>query len=854
MKLWKTLFLVAGLAMTTGAFAVQVSSDLDYLPQDVTYDPAIPRPEAVLGYPVGTWHVRHDQIVSYLYRLAEASPRIEIEEMGRSHEQRPILLLTISSPDNLNKVDSLRQAHLKSLHETVPQDTPLMLWMGYSVHGNEPSGANAGLLVAYYLAAAQGPEIDKLLSEAVILLEPALNPDGLSRFAQWANMHKGENLVADANHREHWEAWPSGRTNHYWFDLNRDWLLLTHPESRARIAQYHRWRPHVLTDFHEMGTDSTFFFQPGIPSRKNPWTPYANVELTNALGEFHAAALDRNKQLYFTQEGFDDFYYGKGSTYPDAHGSIGILFEQASSRGHLQESIHGPLSFPATIQNQVTTSLSTFAGALANADTLKQYQRGFANETAKIAKADEMSGYLLSEGRDSSRFRALLDILKQHQIQLMGLEKDVERNGRTFAASQTVFVPLAQPQYRLIKSIFSTRTSFKDNTFYDVSNWNLPLAFNIDYQPVERGFWRKLPLMEQLPVLGQGQSDIQPQGYAYAFSWQDSNAPRLLQELLEAGFMVKAASSPFTALTTQGKVAFESGTMVIPSALKQPQDWTATLARAAEDAGIRVWTLESGLTPEGNDLGSRSMDLVELPKVLLVGGEGTSQYEVGEIWHYLDQRVGLPATIVDMDKLAKVGLEDYSHLILADGNYSDLGEDLSKDIEAWIKDGGVLLAQKRAAKWAGKQEWLKASFVSDKDIKGAFVTDGLRYGDREVLEGKQRIAGAVFGAELDVSHPLAFGIQETDIAFLRNSTLAMYAPDKPFITVSRYQDKPLLAGYASEELQKLLGGKVNLVAHRLGKGKVIGVTDTLAFRGYWYGTSRFISNALYLADFIDAEG
>ncbi|GGD77127.1 M14 family metallopeptidase [Lacimicrobium alkaliphilum] len=851
---WLQIALMAVVLSGISNVHAQVESDLDYLPDTVSYDQAVPKPESVLGYPVGTWHVRHDQLVSYMRALAQSSPRVSIEEMGRSHEQRPLLLLTFSSKKNQQQIDDIRQQHLQSLEGQNNSDLPLVLWMGYSVHGDEPSGANAALLIAYYLAAAQGPEVDKLLDEAVILMEPALNPDGLSRFAQWANMHKGENMVADANHREHWQHWPSGRTNHYWFDLNRDWLLLTHPESRARLKQYHNWRPHVVTDFHEMGTNSTYFFQPGVPSRKNPWTPDNNVSLTEAMGEYHAKALDDTQQLYFTQEGFDDFYYGKGSTYPDAHGSVGILFEQASSRGHLQESVHGELSFPQTIQNQITTSLSTFAGALANKASLSEHLQSFTDEALQLAKNDDLSGYLLTEARDKSRFKALLEILRQHQIQVKGLSKSIERNGQRFAPEDSVFVPLNQPQYRLIKSIFSTRTSFDDNTFYDVSNWNLPLAFNIEYEEVERGFWRKLPLTDSLPDFDPVLAEPAENAYAYAFSWQDSKAPALLQALLEHDTQVKIASTAFTAITPRGKVSFEPGAVLIPAALKQPEGWRDIVRQHSNQHHIKLWSVTSGLTPQGNDLGSRTMALVKQPKVMMIAGAGSSQYEAGEIWHYFDQRVGLPLTILDMDRLRSVSLSGYSHIIMADGNFSGIADKQVKAIQDWVEQGGVLITQKRAAKWASENDLLKATFMSQKELSSGFDTTKLSYADKDALEAKKRIAGAVFSAEIDPSHPLGFGYSQRALHFLRNSTLAMHVPAAPFVTVSRYTTKPLKAGYASEEMIEHMAGKANIVAHKLGRGKVIGVTDNLSFRGYWYGTSRILSNAIYLSDFIDAEG
>ncbi|MDF2179246.1 M14 family metallopeptidase [Aliiglaciecola sp. CAU 1673] len=852
MKLWHQLviFCLFCSMLAQG----QPSKASDYLPKGLTFDATVPTPESVLGYPVGQWHVRHDQLVHYMTLLAKSSPRVSIDEIGRTHEQRPLLMLKFTSKANQQRLDGLKEKHLQGLVEGDVEDAPLVIWLGYSVHGDEPSGANASMLVAYYLAAAQGKEVEALLEKAIVLIDPSLNPDGLSRFAQWANMHKGQNLVADKVHREHVQAWPGARTNHYWFDLNRDWLLLTHPESRARIAQFHQWRPNVMADFHEMGTDSTYFFQPGVPSRKNPWTPDANVTLTNSLAKFHAAAFDKTGQLYFTEEGFDDFYYGKGSTYPDALGSVGILFEQASSRGHLQDSVHGPLAFPDTVQNQVLTSLSTLEGALENASALKRYQQEFAQDTLKLAREDEVAGYLLTEAEDMSRMRALLAILKQHQIEIKGLSKDMEREGKTFLAQNSIFIPLEQPNYRLIKSIFSTRTSFEDNTFYDVSNWNLPLAFNIDYAPVERRFWRKLPLTDTVPGFMQTPLTLQQNAYAYVFSWQDSQAPRLLKALLDEGVQAKIASTGFSAQTTQGNVSLKPGAIILPKGLKQPGDWVEIIDRQARTLGIPVWSVVTGLTEQGSDLGSRKMLMAKAPKVLLVGGESTSQYELGEVWHALDLRLGIAASLVEVERLAKIDLSQYSHVIMVDGNYKSISEQISKSLEQWINAGGVLIAQKRAAKFAADKDWLKANFLSKEDINSAFDFNNLIYADKENLKSRQDVAGAVFEAELDLSHPLFFGYREPTLSYLRDSNLIMRMPNRPFVAPSRYTRAPLKAGYASEEIQRLIASSANVVAHNVGKGKVIAVVDNLNFRGYWYGTSRVLSNALYLASFIDAEG
>ena len=343
--------------------------ELNYYLPEINYNDDIPTPESLLNYQIGEWHISHDQLVYTVKALCESSDRCIFREYGRTHENRPLVNLIISHPDNLKDLDNLVDKHAQltdpnNSNQVDTDNTPLIIYQGYSVHGNESSGANASPLIAYHLLAGEGAEVEKLLKNTIVILDPCYNPDGLQRFSTWANSNRHMTLSPDPKGREFNEVWPGGRTNHYWFDLNRDWLFTIHPSSQARINNFHKWKPDILTDHHEMGSNSTFFFQPGVPSRTNPNTPPINQQLTEDIGQFHAAALDSIGSLYYTKESFDDFYYGKGSTYPDINGCIGILFEQASARGHLRETRNGLLSFPFTIRNQFVTALSTQKAAL----------------------------------------------------------------------------------------------------------------------------------------------------------------------------------------------------------------------------------------------------------------------------------------------------------------------------------------------------------------------------------------------------------------------------------------------------------------------------------------------------------
>ncbi|CAM3930361.1 M14 family zinc carboxypeptidase [Rheinheimera salexigens] len=837
--------------LSLALFSCLSIAQIQYAPQ--AEKPSLPSPKQVLGFEVGQWHVRHDQIQNYFEQLAEKSDRTQLEVIGYSHEQRPMLQMVISAPENLSRLHDIRQQHIAAARgDAKPNDNaPVVIWLGYSIHGNEPSGANASLLLAHYLASSDDPQVVNWLKNAVILVQPSLNPDGNDRFALWANMHKGMTPVADRQSREHNEPWPNGRPNHYWFDLNRDWLLLQHPESKARIAQYQQWLPNIVADYHEMGTDSTFFFQPGIPSRNSPFTPERNFELTRKLAKYHAAALDKNSKLYYTEESFDDFYVGKGSTYPDVQGSVGILFEQASSRGHIQESINGDLSFPDTIQNQFTASLSMIQGAVEQRLSLLNYQHQFYNDAKQQARDEKISGYILTETADKSRLAALLDNLQRHHISVYPLRKDFKDGGEKYSAGNSYYVPLQQAQYRFIKAVFSTETLFNDNTFYDVSAWTLPYAYNIQFKAVKNSP-SKSHLDDswvQNPVVS---TELTAGAYGYAFNWQDQQAPLLLQAILAEGLQVRAAMNDFTADTPQGQVDLLKGAMVLPAGL-QSGDWFARLQRVQQQFNLPIYAITTGLTAKGSDLGSRNFVPVTMPTVLLIAGPGISSGEAGEAWYNIERLGGISPSMVEPQRFGSINLSRYSHIVLPDGNYSQWSDTDVTKLKTWLQQGGVLWAHKRAAMWLAERKILKAETWSAAEMYSLISSDNLSYADQEQLGGKRRLAGAIYQAQLDLSHPLAFGFSHADLPVFKNSVLLLKPSEQPFVNVALYSAAPQLAGYTAAEYIPRISQSAALMAHNFGKGKVIAMTDNPVFRGYFFGSSRLLINALYLGHSLDAR-
>lgn len=825
----------------------------DFLPKDILLNSKIPLPSSTLGFEIGQRHVRHDQLRNYFYSLASQSERVHLTSMGKTPQQREQLLVTISSPKNLENLENILNARdlfsksNKPIKQQNSSDSPLVIWLGYSVHGDEISGANAAMIVAYYLAANNDKKMSDLLANTVIVLEPSINPDGMDRFVNWVSTYRNSTDNSDVNHIEHHQDWVTGRTNHFWFDLNRDWLLLSQQESQHRLKYFHQYQPHVVGDFHEMGHNSSYFFQPGIQSRTHPLTPKRNIELTTTLATFHAAALDKQQRLYYSEENFDDFYYGKGSTYPDINGSIGVLFEQASSRGMQQETINGLLTLEFSIENHVTTSISTINGAWENRKQLKQYRSDFYQQSNKLAKNENFSGYLLHEIKDNYRLNTLLSKLAQHKIKVYPLSENFEFEDKNYQKDNSYYVPLAQPQFRLIQALFNKQTTFKDNTFYDVSGWTMPLAMNITSIKIDRT--RGLKLAEQtwkMPTTVE-QNHQEHSAYGYIFEWHHFLAPKLLNNLLSQKIKARVATKPFSSVINGKTTHFKAGSIVIPAGIQQNKDWQAQLITASNNSEIPLKAINTGLTMKGIDIGSSSIKTLSQPKVLLLGGDGLSQYEAGEVRFYLDETLNIPLSIIDHSKLKRVDLSTYSHIILVDGNYQHVTEHTANKLRQWVQEGGVIIGQKRAALWLAKQEILRARFTSREHIEQLFDNEDLTYSDKEKLASRKRIAGAIFQVELDTSHPLAYGYQQRLLPVFRDNNIIMEKPLQPFVTLAKYTPTPLLSGYTDKNLVNKLAHNAAIIAHNAGKGRVIATTEVLTFRGYWHGSAKLLANTLFFS-------
>ncbi len=845
----KRLFTIAVVLLISLSLTGQVTIDY-FLPADVSYNKDIPTPKQVTGHDVGEWHLTHDKLLYYMLKLAEISDRAVWEEYAKSYEGRPLGQLIISSAENIRNIEKLRQEHLRLCDPASSSgldihNMPLFVKLGYGIHGNESSAQNASVIVAYYLTAAQGGKIDELLKNTVILIDPSLNPDGMQRHSSWVNFTRSLNNNPDANSWEFSEPWPGGRTNHYWFDLNRDYILLQHPESVGRVAAFYRWRPNINTDHHEMGADATFFFQPGVQSRNNPLTPADNQGLTAEIGKYHEKYLDAIGSLYYTEESYDDFYVGKGSSYPDIHGSVGILFEQAGVKGHLRETAGGVLSFPFAIRNQFTVSLSSLEAGMNLHEKLLESQRAFYKDP--IAQADKypVKAFIFSEPDDNERLNEFIQNLLSHHIRVFRSGRDYSVNNVLYKAGQSFIIPLKQNEYRFIRCLFEPVKDFTDSVFYDISTWVLPMSFNIPFAPVSNikeleGLMSHeittAPLNEGKLLAGKG-------SYAYMFEWNEYLAPKALYMLQNAGVKARVATDKFS--WNDGKLIkeFGYGTIMIPSGSQDMpgSDLYALLEKTAKDCKLNIYGISTGLTPTGIDLGSSKFSVLERPSAVMFAGEGASSSDAGEIWHMLDTRFNIPITMVTTQRFGNIDLNNYNVLIVTGS--PALSSQAIEKIREWNRRGGTIIAYKGGNSWLSRNKLASIEFVPEAVSKATTGIYANRSGDSQV----NQIPGSIFEASLDLTHPLCYGYTRNRLPVFKSDEAVALKDKNIYCNPAVYLQNPLLSGYCSKANIDRIKGNAFVSVHDSG---IISIYDNTNFRAITWGTNKIFMNAIFFGQIL----
>lgn len=884
-RILKSLRLILLLSLLTSLHAVAQNSY--FFPKATSLNPKIPTPEQFLGYPIGTYFTRYDQVIAYFKELSRVSDRVHVEGIGKTYEQREQIIVTITSPANYSNLENIRKEHLSQVDPSKPvlsNNAPVIIHLGYGVHGNETSSTEASLLAGYYLAASDDAETQNWLAASVIFIDPALNPDGRDRAANWHNAYHSFPAVGDPLDKEHQEGWPNGRTNHYFTDLNRDWLNLVQVESRNRIAFFHKWYPNVQIDFHEQGTNATYYFEPTPKSHESPIIPQFLYEFQVTLAKYHAQALDEIGSLYFTKENYDNLSPIYGSTYPKFFGSVAATFEQASSRGILQESSNGPLSFAFTIRNHLSTSFSTIKGAIAEKAGLFKVQKDFFKYALDQGQKHPAKAFVFGDTKDKTLTNKFLALLLQHQIEVFELPSNLTLDGKSFEKGNAYVVPSAQPNFLLVHSIFEENT-LKDSIFYDNTGWSIIHAYSLKYAKL-KGSFSKGQAVKAVPASAAKTAGTKS-GYAYLINSTDYNYTKALYELQRKDVLVKTAFKGFTANTAAGKSTFLPGSLVIPvvGQRRSADSLFAAVNDVAVRANIDVAAVSSGFSAEGIDLGSSNIKSTRKPEVAVAFGQGVTASEAGQVWFLLNQQLNLPVSKLDLSSFARAPLNRYNVLVLPAGNYSAWDKATVDKIKAWVEAGGTLITFQTATAWAvandlvneklaqtdvfrrpgditptspasktadeSKNESAKDDNAKQAKTATASRSERLDYARQEDVEGSKRINGAIFQADLDITHPIAFGITDRKLFINKNGSTLLLPSSNKYATVAQYTATPFINGYSSKANIAKVANSAAIISTASGSGTVVLFADDPTYRGYWLGTNRLFLNAIFLGNLLN---
>jgi hypothetical protein len=830
--------IISSLFLMLSFLLVQGQANYFY-PNKGNFDASIPTPEQFLGYAIGEQHTRHDRIVAYLKELDRLSDKVSFEIIGETFERRAQVVAIFSSPENHKNLEQIRLQHLSNQTNGTNNKVPLVIHLAYNVHGNEPSSSEAALLTAYYLTASQSEQTKEWLNNMIITLDPVINPDGRDRHTHWANMHKGTPPVADPNDREHNEIWPGGRFNHYWFDLNRDWFLGTFPETRNRINFFHKWRPYVQTDHHEMGTNSTFYFDPGKESSNNPIVPdYLYKNIYPKFGEYFTKATNSIGSMYFTKEAFDKLYPGYGSSYINFYGGAGFLFEQGSSRGHVQETTTIPITFGFTIRNQFTASLATITASLAEKDDLIELRKQFYVTAKQQAANSVIKGYSFGDPNDFNRTKAFIDLLLLHRIDIYKVSN-----------STNYFVPTAQDNYIMVKSIFENQITYKDSTFYDASTWSLIHAYGLPFTEVKSS----MVLAEKVNApLVLNNSPIVKSNYAYLVNNTDYNIHQFIYALQSEGVFVQTATRTFSTNINGENKNFGYGSIIISVQQQKvgADELYNIISKASVAANIKVHTVATGYSNSGIDLGSNYIKTLKKPEAAMIIGTGVAASEAGEIWHLLDQRLNMPITKIDILNFSRVRLERYNTLVMVSGAYNFLDKNSIDKIKTWVQNGNTLITIKSGAEWAIKNGFTKFKLAVDSS-----TTKGrLDYDRASDMEGAKALGGSIFSIDLDTTHPIGYGFSKRKVSVYKNNSTFFQNSTSAYSTIAQYTNTPLVGGYLHPNSLKMIKNSPSILVGAEGSGRVILFADEPNFRGTWYGTNKLFLNALFLGSIMAAPG
>lgn len=814
----------------------------------VLFAQALQSPDQFLGYPLGAKYTRHHRVVEYFKSVAAAKPEmVKLEKYGQTNEGRELMISIIASPDNLKRIEAIRQNNLQmaglSKNATSLSDAPAIVWLSYNVHGNETSSSEAAMKTLFALVDPANGSTKEWLKNTVVIMDPCINPDGRDRYVNWFNSMVGTNPNPDPQSREHVEPWPGGRSNHYNFDLNRDWAWQTQVESQQRIKKYNEWMPQVHVDYHEQGFNEPYYFAPAAEPFHEVITPWQH-DFQVMIGKNNASYFDKNGWLYFTKERFDLLYPSYGDTYPIYKGAIGMTFEQGGIRSGLAilNKNGDTLTLLDRLNHHYTTGISTIETSSKNQQRLiKEYKQFF--EDSKSAKSSEYKTYVLTS-KDENKLLSLKKLLNDNGIESGTISNKGFKGFNYFSGKEESFVDeglhLAVSAYQtnsvLARVLLEPKTKLVDSNTYDITAWALPYAYGIKAYAVK----------EKLEVNTEAKSPstivAANSNYGLLIPYTSLNSAKLMAQLLKQGVKLRYATAPFQ---YKGK-EYARGTIIVLKTSNAAVNWNALANEACQKFHIQADAVETGFMDKGMDFGSPDIRVINAaPKVALVSGEQSSSLGAGEIWHFFDQQLDYPLTLVNANDLGRFNLKNYQVLIIPDGFYRNLTDKPTTDkLKDFVRSGGKLIALESAAEQLAGADWgfkLKEDKSEDKGEYAALK----KFADQERNALTSSIPGAIYKVDLDNTHPLAYGFPDFYYTLKQDANIFEFM--KEGWNVGVLKKDAYVTGFSGVKVKAKLKDGLLFGTVGMGSGSVVLLADNPMFRQFWENGKLLFCNAVFLA-------
>lgn len=818
-------------------------------------------PERFLGYKLGEQFTPHYRIAEYFRYVAQVSKNVKLVQYGSTNEGRPLMAMFIASDENIGRLEDIRLNNLKLAGldkaaeggsgngRSATTHAPVICWLSYNVHGNEPASSETSMQVLFDLVNPDNRQTKVWLKNTVVVIDPCLNPDGRDRYVNFYNSVRDVLPNASPLAREHSEPWPRGRINHYYFDLNRDWAWQTQKESQARVALYNQWLPQIHVDFHEQGYNAPYYFAPAAEPFHKVITQWQR-DFQTIIGKNNAKYFDQNGWLYFTRQEFDLLYPSYGDTYPIYNGSIGMTFEQGGIGAGLAivASTGDTLTLADRIDHHHSTSISTIETASAYAPKLVEEFKKF-YDNSRNNPPGEYKTYVIRND-NSGKINALTTLLDRNKIEYgFGLKSAISgynyvtgKTGSYTPGPNDLVINAYQPKAVLLNVLFEPKTFVADSNTYDITAWSLPYAYGLTAYGLKESL---KPLSSALNSTKQ-QTMANPRAYAYVSAWQSVGDVKFLAALLKRGIKVRYSEKPFEA----GGKNFAAGSLLITRAGNDRTDFDAGIIQIANGLNHELVPLTSGLVEKGHDFGSDVVHYIRPPHIMLIAGEGVSAESMGEVWHLFEQQIGYPVTLVTYEDLKRARLQDFDVAIFADGEYEDFP---SERLQGWVRDGGKLIVMQNAVAELvdkkgfdiKKKDDKKNGMKDDKTGDKTKNQNAGSYANRDLDAIRATVSGAIYKINLDNTHPLGFGLQSYYYSLKLSDDIYDYLGENDW-NVGTVKKDGDISGFVGQKSKEKIKDGLLIGVQPMGRGNVVYFVDDPIFRGFWENGKLLFSNAVFL--------